>query len=68
MRLTTRLTLEGVEIGQSGKPQRFPNKPHRSSAGNAARPLDHHFVRAHTQHKRLSGASIGLLHLLGTDR
>jgi len=36
--------LEHVQIRQSGKPQRFPNKPHRSGAGDAARPLVDRFV------------------------
>jgi hypothetical protein len=50
MRLAACLTLESVEIGQSGKAQSLPNEPHRSSAGDAARPLNHHFLGMPTQH------------------
>jgi hypothetical protein len=68
VRLAACFTLEGVEIGQAGKPQRFANKPHRSSAGSTTRSLDGCLVRTFTQHTRLSGASICSKRRLGTEK
>ena len=59
------LALEGIEIGQSPKPQRFANKPHRLGAADTTRPRQHRLTLHRlastlAQHEQSSGSVIDL--------
>jgi hypothetical protein len=59
------LALESIEIGQSAKPQRFPNKPHRLGAADTSRPRQHRLAlhglaSTLAQHEQSSGSVVDL--------